>query len=110
MSKKALIKLVEQWFYSDLDIEFALKDKTTHQKAICIFESDVYYEHINDPKRDITIKTIRHNGTLRRFIGVECSDYLYGRLKQYCNTTYTLKETLNLIEDLAEQYYILNTK
>ena len=39
--EKETIKLITDWFYSDLNIEFDLKYKK--QKGLLILESDVYY-------------------------------------------------------------------
>jgi len=107
MSKQGLKKLVKDWFYSDLDIEFRLKDKKTREVALCTFENNAWYEHINDPTRGVTVKSIRHKGDHREFIVVECSDHMFENLKQYCYQEYTMDQVLDLIEELSLYYRFL---
>lgn len=105
MSKKGLLKLIDDWFLSDLDIAFTLRDKKTHEKIPCTFESNVWYEHINNAE-GITIKSIRHKGDKRRFIVWKCSDLAYKYLEQFCYTEYDKEQLKDLVETLSEKYYI----
>jgi hypothetical protein len=104
MGIRALIKLINTWFLSDLDIEFELK--RNRKKLLCLFESNVWYEHINDPKRGITIKSIRHKGDKRSFIVVDGDDHLFEEVKGYCYQEYDLKQTLNVARELASNFRI----
>ena len=99
-----LKQLIEYWFYSDLDIEFTLK--RGKRKLLCIFESDVWYEHINDPKRGVTIKSIRHNGDNRRFVVIEGDDHLYEQVKDYCHKLYTKEQLMQVVEELEHNFAI----
>lgn len=101
---KPLIQLVEQWFSSDLDIEFTLKKGK--QKFYCKFESDVWYEHINN-NQGVTVRSIRHNGNHRRFIGIEGSDKIFEDVYRYCHALYTKDELIDLIHQLSEDYRIV---
>jgi len=61
--KEDLKKLVVEWFESSLDLLFVLR--RGREKLLCKFESDAWYEHIND-ESGITIRSIRHGGDCRR--------------------------------------------
>jgi hypothetical protein len=91
--KSRLIKLIEQWFYSDLDVDFILIDG--EERLYCKFESDAYY-----------VQGKRFNGKHRRFIGVEGSDSICEALKDKFSTVYTKEELINLVCLLAENFEI----
>ena len=99
-----LKELIEYWFYSDLDIEFTLRKG--RKELLCIFESDVWYEHITDSKRDVTIKSIRHKGKHRRFIVVDGDDNLFEKVKSYCYQLYTYEELMDVVGDFEHEYKI----
>lgn len=103
--KEKLLQLIDWWFLSDLDIAFGLKKG--RQTLWCTFENDAWYEHINDARRGVTIKSIRHNGSHRRFICVEGSDSIYEQVKQYCHKLYTITELKDVVEDLASNFTII---
>lgn len=96
-------KVIDVWFESDLDIgDYYLV--SGRQRLLITFESDVYYEHINDPDRGVTVKSIRHRGHLRRLIVYEGPDSLYRQVKDLCNKEYTKEELLQLVDDLAKKF------
>lgn len=103
---KKLREILDRWFYSDLDVELELKHKSNGEKAYCKLESNAYYEHINDPMREVTIKSVRHGGDKRAFNVIECPDGLFEQLKQYCYTEYTKDETLDLVKELTNDFRI----
>ena len=92
---KRHIELIKTWFYSDLDIQFCLK--RDNELALCEFESNVYYEHLN--RNGSTYKSTRHKGDKRRFIVIDCSDSFFESLKSWCYTEYDLEECLSVLED-----------
>jgi len=110
ISIEEMKKAIEHWFYSDLDIQFVLKQKKGKEKLLCCFESDAWWEHINirEPAGLVTIKSIRHKGNKRRFIGEEGSDIICERLKPYFYRSYTKEELINLVEILSEDYKFLD--
>jgi len=110
MNKEKLKELTKVWFYSDLDIEFCLRHKQTKDLALCILESNVYYEHINDAERGITVKSIRHKGDKRSFIVVDSTDRHFEELKEFCYCEYDLNETLEIIEELAHRNQIVSSE
>lgn len=96
-----LVKLVEDWFYSDLDIEFVLKDGKNRQLT-CKFESDVWYEHIGSPTR----RSIRHGGDHRRFVVIEGDDGMCDDVEDRTREEYTKEELLELVEILGDEYTV----
>lgn len=104
--KERLKEIIEDWFHSDLDIQFILK--RGREKLLCSFESDAWYEHINDPERGVTVKSVRHGGERRRLIAWEGSDRIYEEITTYLNRLYTKDELLSLVEELNENYQILS--
>ncbi|MBS7633315.1 hypothetical protein KEJ15_06840 [Candidatus Bathyarchaeota archaeon] len=99
-NKRKLLELIDIWFYSDLEIECELKYKGSKDRALCFFESDVWYEHINN-SRGVTVKSIRHNGNRRRLVAVESGDDLWEYLRQYCYRLYAIDELNEVVEELA---------
>ena len=111
-----LVSLVENWFYSDLDIQFAVKndpDEDTIADAIhgikderailCSFESDAWYDH--------TVRgSPRHGGSLRRFTVWEGDDGLYEAVEGLCNVLYDKSEIIDLIHVLDEDYTIFDAE
>jgi len=98
-----LRKLIDYWFYSDLDIEFELK--RGKGRLLCLFESDVWYEHINN-NQGVTIRSIRHKGDHRRFIVVDGDDPLFEEVKDHCHILHTKEELLALVEELEDNFRI----
>ena len=99
-----LRKLIDYWFYSDLDIEFELK--RGKGCLLCLFESDVWYEHINN-NQGVTIRSIRHNGDHRRFIVVDGDDDLFQEVKDHCHILHTKEKLLALVEELEDNFRII---
>ena len=91
-----LINLIEDWFYSDLDIEFVIKDR--ERKLLCVFESDVYY-----------YEGKRHEGKHRRFVIYEGDNSLFDELEDYTKHLYTKDELIDLVYELASEYELLST-
>ena len=100
-----LNRTIEIWFNSDLEIGNFILSRG-REKLSCMFESDAWYEHINDPERDVTIKSIRHEGKHRRFIGVDGSDVIFNEVYRYCHQLYDKEELLDLVDTLAREYNI----
>jgi len=92
-AKVRLIKLIEQWFDSDLDIDFTLIDG--EERLYCKFESDAYYWQGR-----------RFSGQHRRFIGIEGSDSICDLLRDEFHTLYTKEELIDLVHLLAENFEI----
>lgn len=90
-----LARLVERWFYSDLDIEFVLKKG--RERLYCKFESDVYY-----------YKGKRRRGKRRRFLAIHGSDKIYNEIKHLASTGkyYTKEELMNVIKELDESFEV----
>ena len=100
-----LITVINTWFYSDFDISFMLKKGK--EILECVFESDVWYQHINDSVRGVTIKSIRHDGNKRRLIGVYGSDAICNEIFARCQETYTKDELIDLVKELSLDYKIM---
>lgn len=111
-----VVTLIEDWFYSDLDIQFALKrdpDEDTIADAIhgvkdkrmllCSLQSDAYYDHT---KRGVP----RYEGGGRFFMVIVGDDVLYEEVKEHCHVLYDKERTINLIEDLDEDYTIFDSE
>ena len=93
----SLLKLLIDWFYSDLDIEFVIKKGKRQLR--CSFESDAYY-----------FEGIRFGGNYRRFILWEGDDELYEELEHLTKKLYNKDELIELVEWLEDEYDVLFEK
>ena len=91
--KPSLVSLIEEWFYSDLDIGFTLK--SGNRKLRCSFESDAYYYN-----------GVRYGGRFRRFIVWDGDDELYGEVEHFTGKLYNKDELIEFARWLEEEYCV----
>jgi hypothetical protein len=89
-----LLELIEEWFFSDLDIDFSLKKG--EEILWCTFESDAYY-----------YKGKRYQGNFRRFVAKEGSDQIFNEIEHLTKEVYDKEGLKRLVKELAEVYEIM---
>ncbi|GAH71956.1 unnamed protein product [marine sediment metagenome] len=97
-----LVTLIEDWFDSDLEIQFALRRDP---------DEDMIADAIHGVKdKRILLCTLVHqyNGGGRWFIVIVGDNYLYEEVKEYCRVLYDKERTIDLIEALDEEYTIFD--
>ena len=88
-----VLRTIEDWFYSDLDVQFILRDG--EEELLCTLESDCYY-----------FKGKRFKGNHRRFIAVEGSDEIYEDVRHLTQTLYTKQELMDVVNELGWRYEV----
>jgi len=102
--KQEAIKLIDNWFNSDLDFQFVLTKN--RKKLLFTIESNAWYEHINN-ETGITVKSIRHGGDKRRVICVEGDDELYEEVDESIfYEEYDKQELIELLTNLSKDFNI----
>lgn len=109
MKNKELQNLINEWFYSDLDIEFIIIKN--NKKLYAILESDVSYYHERGPN-GLTIKSTRIGGNKRKLEvdpATEKGNKLVDELCDYCGQFLNKDEMFKLLEELENNKYKLYT-
>ena len=109
MKNNELKKLIDEWFYSDLDIEFIIIKN--NKKLYATLESDVSYYHERGPN-GLTIKSTRIDGNKRKLeidFATKKGNKLIDELCDYCGCFLNKDEMFKLLEDLENKKYKLLT-
>ncbi|SDG38678.1 hypothetical protein SAMN04244560_02267 [Thermoanaerobacter thermohydrosulfuricus] len=96
--KKDIRELIDDWFYSDLDIELKIKKKGRNIKDVLICESDAYYYNGK-----------RYNGELRSiYMPLGSPDEIYDEIKDLLGIFYTKIELIEALKEIEKRGYVLS--
>ena len=96
--KKDVRKLIDDWFYSDFDIELEIKKKSQNAKDILICENDAYYDNGKRYKGQLRIIDMPLGG----------SDEIYDEIKDLLGKFYTQAEFIEALEEIEKRGYVLS--
>ena len=98
--KKNVLKLIDDFFYSDLDIQIGIKKNRTkkNKNNILILESDAYY-----------VNGARHNGIVRTIdMPNVADDQIYEDISDLCGVELNEEDLKYSLSEIEKRGYVLS--